>query len=51
MNFNDRFRQVVFFIVLAGLAILIFIQAKSTIPGILSAITLYLLNRVWFLKP
>ncbi|HNF49275.1 MAG TPA: AI-2E family transporter [Chitinophagales bacterium] len=50
MNFNDRFRQVVFFIVLAGLAILIFIQAKSTIPGILSAITLYLLNRVWFLK-
>ncbi len=50
MNFNDRFRQVVFFILLAGLAILIFIQAKSTIPGILSAITLYLLNRVWFLK-
>ena len=50
MNFNDRFRQGVFFIVLAGSAILIFIQAKSTIPGILSAITLYLLNRVWFLK-
>lgn len=50
MNFNDRFKQVIFFIIIALLSVLVFIQAKSTVPGILGAVTLYLLNRTWYFR-
>ncbi|HUM51946.1 MAG TPA: AI-2E family transporter [Chitinophagales bacterium] len=49
-NFNERFRQVVFFILIAALSLLIFWQIKSTVPGILAAITLYVLNRKLLFK-
>lgn len=44
-SFNERFRQVIVFLILLGLALLIFIQIKFLIPGLLGAVTLYLLNR------
>lgn len=44
-SFNERFRQIIFFLVLLALGILIFIQVKFLIPGFLGAITLYILNR------
>ena len=49
-NFNERFRQVIFFILIAALSFLIFWQIKSTVPGILAAITLYVLNRKFLFK-
>lgn len=44
-TFNERFRQVVFFLALLALGILIFIQVKSLVPGVLGAVTFYVLNR------
>jgi predicted PurR-regulated permease PerM len=44
-SFNERFRQVIFFIILLSLAILIFIQVQFLIPGLLGGVTLYVLNR------
>ena len=44
-NFNERFRQIAFFLILSALAILIFIQVKFLVPGVLGAVTLYVLNR------
>ncbi|MCC6516738.1 MAG: AI-2E family transporter [Chitinophagales bacterium] len=44
-TFNERFRQVVLFVILLALAILIFIQINFVVPGLLGALTLYLLNR------
>lgn len=45
MTFTERFRQVVFFSILMALGIVIFIQVKFLVPGVLGAITLYVLNR------
>lgn len=44
-TFNERFRQVIFFLILLALGTLIFFQVKFLVPGFLGAITLYLLNR------
>ncbi len=44
-TFTERFRQVVFFTILMALSIVIFIQVKFLVPGVLGAITLYVLNR------
>lgn len=44
-NFNERFRQIVFFILIAALSLLIFWHLRNVIPGILGAVTLYVLNR------
>lgn len=49
-NFNERFRQVIFFLLIAALSFLIFWQIKSTVPGILAAITMYVLNRKFLFK-
>ena len=43
--FNERFRQIAFFLILLALGILIFIQVKFLVPGFLGAVTLYVLNR------
>lgn len=48
--FNERFRQIFFFLVLLALGILIFIQIKFLMPGVLGAITLYVLNRKFYFK-
>lgn len=45
MTFTERFRQVVFFSILMALGIVIFVQVKFLVPGVLGAITLYVLNR------
>lgn len=44
-TFNERFRQIVFFVIILSLAGLIFYQLSFLIPGILGAVTLYVLNR------
>ncbi|HQV77096.1 MAG TPA: AI-2E family transporter [Chitinophagales bacterium] len=44
-TFNERFRQVAFFVILMSLGILIFLQINFLAPGVLGAITLYFLNR------
>lgn len=44
-TFNERFRQIVFFLILLALGVLIFLQIKFLIPGLLGAVTLYVLNR------
>lgn len=49
-TFNERFRQVVFFLVLLALGILIFNQIKSLVSGVLGAITFYVLNRKTLFK-
>ena len=48
--FNERFRQIFFFSVLLALGILIFIQVKFLMPGVLGAVTLYVLNRKFHYK-
>lgn len=49
-NFNERFRQIIFFILIAALSFLIFWHIKSTVPGILAAVTMYVLNRKFLFK-
>lgn len=44
-TFNERFRQIIFFTILMALGILIFIQVRFLVPGVLGAVTLYVLNR------
>jgi predicted PurR-regulated permease PerM len=44
-SFNEKFRQVVFFLLLLGLGLLIFFQLKFLFSGFLGAVTLYILNR------
>lgn len=44
-NFNEYFRQIFFFALITILSIIIFLEIKSTVPGILAAITIYILNR------
>lgn len=44
-TFNEQFRQVVFFLLLLGLALLIFFQIRFLFSGFLGAVTLYILNR------
>ncbi|MCB0508750.1 MAG: AI-2E family transporter [Bacteroidetes bacterium] len=44
-TFTEQFRQVVIFALLTALGILIFIQINFLVPGILGAITIYILNR------
>ena len=44
-TFNERFRQIIFFLILLALGVLIFLQIKFLIPGLLGAVTLYVLNR------
>lgn len=44
-TFNERFRQIILFIVLLALGVLIFFQINFLIPGLLGAVTLYVLNR------
>ena len=43
--FNERFRQIVFFIILMALGVVIFIQIQFLMTAFLGAITLYILNR------
>ena len=47
--FNEYLRQVVFFLLLLGLALLIFFQIRFLFSGFLGAVTLYILNRGVFL--
>jgi predicted PurR-regulated permease PerM len=49
-TFNERFRQIIFFLFLLALGILIFLQVKFLIPGVLGAVTLYVLNRKFLFK-
>jgi len=49
-TFNERFRQIVFFTILLALALLIFLQVNFLIPGVLGAVTLYVLNRKFLFK-
>ncbi len=48
--FNERFRQIFFFFILLGLGIIIFLQVKFLMPGVLGAVTLYVLNRKFHFK-
>lgn len=43
--FSERFRQIIFFLILFALGVLIFIQVQFLVPGVLGAVTLYVLNR------
>jgi predicted PurR-regulated permease PerM len=49
-TFNERFRQIVFFLILLALALIIFLQVNFLIPGVLGAVTLYVLNRKFLFK-
>lgn len=49
-HFNERFRQVVFFLVIIALGLLIFLQVQFLMSGVLGAVTLYILNRGLYLK-
>lgn len=44
-TFNERFRQLAFFLFILALGYLIFYQVKFLVPGFLGAVTLYVLNR------
>lgn len=43
--FNERFRQIIFFIILMALGVVIFLQVQFLMTAFLGAITLYILNR------
>ncbi len=49
-TFNERFRQIAFFLFLVALGALIFFQVQFLVPGFLGAVTLYVLNRKPFFK-
>lgn len=48
--FNERFRQVIMFVLLLTLGVLIFLQIKFLVSGILGAVTLYVLNRKFLFR-
>lgn len=43
--YNDKIRQVILLVVIIGLALLIFFQLYGFFPGVLGAVTLYILSR------
>ncbi len=49
-SFNERFRQIAFFLFLVALGLLIFLQVQFLVPGFLGAVTLYVLNRKTFFR-
>jgi predicted PurR-regulated permease PerM len=44
-KFNERFRQIIFFVLIVAIGLLLFIQIRFLMSGILGAVTLYILNR------
>lgn len=50
LHFNERMRQVVIFAIIIIIGIILIGQLSEFIPGILGAITLYIVSRVWFFK-
>jgi len=48
--FNERFRQIIFFLILSVLGVFIFMQIRFLMPGVLGAVTLYLINRRFLYK-
>lgn len=49
-TFNERFRQIILFLFLLTLGSLLFFQLRFLIPGLLGAITFYVLNRKFYFK-
>ncbi len=49
-SFNERFRQIAFFLFIVALGTLIFLQVQFLVPGFLGAVTLYVLNRKTFFR-
>ena len=49
-NFNEYFRQVIFFLIIATLGVLIIFQIQFIMSAILGAITLYILCRKYYFK-
>jgi predicted PurR-regulated permease PerM len=50
VNFNERFRQIIFFLLITSIGLLILLQIRFLIPGILGAVTLYILNRKLYFR-
>ncbi|WP_159473794.1 AI-2E family transporter [Dyadobacter sp. 3J3] len=49
-GFNNKIRQVFFFLLILALGALIFSQLYTFFPGFLGALTLYILSRHWYFK-
>lgn len=49
-NFNDRFRQILLLLIIIAIAVLLINELTIFIPGILGAVTLYILSRSFFFK-
>ncbi|WP_262711820.1 AI-2E family transporter [Dyadobacter frigoris] len=49
-GFNNKIRQIFFFIFIVALGILLFSQLYTFFPGFLGALTLYILSRNWYFK-
>src|SRR6185369_4182239 len=48
--FNNRLRQIVLLLVIVFLAVSLLTQLYAFLPGLLGAITLFILTRVWYQK-
>jgi len=48
--FNNRLRQIVLLLIIVLLAVSLLTQLYSFLPGLLGAITLFILTRVWYQK-
>lgn len=44
-SFNERFRQIILFVIIVTIAILLFFQLTSFMPGLLGGLTIYVLSR------
>ncbi|MBE9464264.1 AI-2E family transporter [Dyadobacter subterraneus] len=49
-GFNNKLRQVFFFVLILALGALLFSQLYTFFPGFLGALTLYILSRKWYFK-
>ena len=49
-NFNDRFRQVLLFMIIVAIAVLLIKELTVFMPGFLGAVTLYILSRSFYFK-
>lgn len=49
-DFNEKLRQVVLFGIIVFIGIILIGQLSAFIPGILGAVTLYIVSRVWFFR-
>ena len=47
-SFNERFRQIILFVIIVTIAILLFFQLTSFMPGLLGGLTIYVLSRSFY---